>query len=108
MSTDTDGTADGATDDSQPVLIFGRGALTRLADGRKTATISSEIPDAAPGDAVTATLPDGTPRLPMQIVHCHPVKELAALPQLATQAGLKLSAFTKCRSWSAYLEAYSG
>ncbi|WP_226358512.1 hypothetical protein [Pseudonocardia sp. ICBG601] len=111
MSTDTaaetaaDNTAvDSAAGDSQPVLIFGRGALTRLADGRKTATISSEIPDAAPGDTVTATLPAGTPRLPLQITHRYPVDELAALPQIATQAGLELSAFTKCRTWSAYLD----
>ncbi len=88
----------------RPVLLFGRGALTRLADGRKTATISSQTPDAAPGDAVTATLPGGTPRLPMQITQRVPVEELAALPQLAEQTGLELSAFTKLKSWPDYLD----
>ncbi|OLL70274.1 hypothetical protein Ae168Ps1_6143 [Pseudonocardia sp. Ae168_Ps1] len=100
MSVDT---ADGSAGATTAVLIFGRGAMTRLADGRKTATVIGDDHEPSVDDELTAILPRGTARLPLQVKQCHRVPELSMLPQVAAAAGLELSAFTKCRTWSAYL-----
>ncbi len=100
MSVDT---ADSSTDATTAALIFGRGAMTRLADGRKTATVISDDHELTAGDGLTAMPPGGTAQLPLQVTQCHRVPELSMLPQVAAAAGIELSAFTKCRTWDAYL-----
>ncbi|WP_158071629.1 hypothetical protein [Pseudonocardia sp. Ae717_Ps2] len=98
----------GATgDDSAPVLIFGRGAMTRLVDGRKTATVAGadhELAVGAVGAVVMAMVPGGVARLSLRVRQCHRVPEVSMVPQVAAAAGLELSSFTKCRSWDGYLQ----